>query len=74
MAPEKVFRKYSISSSFYFRTQSNFFSENTNLLRNALEVNSLYKNQPLRLNCKLCLTLLNTVEDFSSHGIPYFLR
>ncbi len=71
MSPRSVVQKYSKSSAFYLDAKQNYFSENASLLQNALDINLLYKGQPSRTNCKLCLALLSTIDDFSSHSIPY---
>jgi SAM-dependent methyltransferase len=63
--------KYSKSSKFYFETKEKFFLENSKHLKNALILNKLYSEQPLRKSCKVCGAHLPTKVDFNSHGIGY---
>lgn len=65
-----TYRKYSKPSDFYIGLNEDFFARNKELLKYSKKINSLYLQQPIRLNCKLCEALLDGV-DFSSHGIDY---
>ncbi len=64
-------RKYSKSAAFYKSIKKGFFKSNENELKIALKKNNLYINQPRRLKCKLCNTVLPDRIDFNKHGVPY---
>ena len=73
MSINEVKRTYSKNSSFYLEVKKDFFTQNTELLKAALEINQIYKHQPVRIECKLCLAPLASSAggDFKSHGITY---
>lgn len=66
-----MIKKYSKPSAFYLSSKSDFFLNNDNLLKKALELNQLYSSQPKRDFCKLCKAKLPKSIDFFSHGVGY---
>lgn len=71
MKKKQAILKYSKSSSFYFKTKADYFSENEKHLEKAKYQNSLYLAQPKREKCKICQTFLPKAIDFNSHNIDY---
>ena len=63
--------KYSKDSQFYMNHKNNYFFKNKELYSQQKKINTIYLNQPVRLHCKLCNTLLPEKVDFSSHSVGY---
>jgi SAM-dependent methyltransferase len=53
--------------------KADFFFENQTHLNENNRIANIYKQQPLREDCKLCGTKLPEQKDFTSHSINYFL-
>ena len=63
--------KHSKSSAFYMTHKNKYFYKNKELYCQQKKINTVYLDQPVRLHCKLCDTLLPDEVDFSSHSVGY---
>jgi len=64
-------KRYGKSADGILSVKQSFFGENSAHLQAALRHAQLYVQQPLRLRCKLCDTLLPSEPDFIKLGVPY---
>jgi SAM-dependent methyltransferase len=51
--------------------KNDYFYNNKDLYSQQRKINTIYLNQPIRLHCKLCKTLLSDKVDFYSHSVGY---
>jgi 2-polyprenyl-3-methyl-5-hydroxy-6-metoxy-1,4-benzoquinol methylase len=53
--------------------KKDFFTNNGELLRETTRIANIYKQQPVRKQCKLCGTTLPRQKYFTSHDIDYYI-
>lgn len=66
-----MYEKFGKSFQDIMKLKQSFFNDNSIFMEKTFRYAEIYTRQPLRKNCKICSSLLNSNPHFIKHDVPY---